>query len=243
MATYAPGVHRAVLTAPRTLGGPRAASIQIPGRVPGQIPSQMPGQIAGQVPGQFRGQMPGHMPGQMPGKSLWQKQPPRSATLPRAVLAEPNRWQLSNRAQMAIPARQGAPIPLAQYAKPNGDRAVRKAPIIAGDPRAASIQIPGRVPGQMTGQIPGNRMLGQNPGQNPRQKPGQNPGQLPPKGLWQKQPPRPATAPRAIVAQPNTAQPSHKASVATPVRQGATPPAQFLPRIPGARVETRLTVR
>jgi hypothetical protein len=233
VAAYAPGVNRAVLTRPGISGGSRAAPIRAVGRVPGPMPGQMPGRIAGQVPGQIPGQL-GQTPGQTPSKSLWLKQLPRPATAPRAVPAEPNKSQLSNRALIAMPARQGAPIPLAQYAKPNGDRAVQKAPIIAGGPHAASIHIPGRVPSQMIGQIPG---------QIPGKIPGKIPGQVSGQGLWQKQPPRPANAPRAVIAEPNTPQSKHKALVAMPVRQGATPPAQFLPKIPGARVETRLTIR
>src|SRR5262249_586983 len=171
------------------------------------------------------------------------------------VRGGPNKAEVSNRALIAIPAGQGAHIPLAQYVKPNGDRAVQKAPIIAGGPRAASIHIPGRVPGQMIGQMPGkipgqspgNRMpaqvSGQSPGQSSGKIPGQIPGQVPGKGLWEKERTRPATAPRAVIAEPNTAQSNHKALVAMPVRQGANPPAQFLPKVPSARVETRLTIR
>jgi hypothetical protein len=84
----------------------------------------------------------------------------------------------------------------------------------------------------MTGHTTGQQILGN-----------RMPGQVPHKGLWQKQAPRPATAPRAVIAEPNTARPNHKAPVAMPVRQGAPPAAQFVPKVPGARVETRLTIR
>jgi hypothetical protein len=111
--------------------------------------------------------------------------------------------------------------------------------------------------GQMLGQIPPNKMPGRVFGQVvPRQIPGQVSGQFSGhlsghlSGQFRgqipgqiKEAPRPASAARAIMAQPNTAQSNRKASVAMPVRQGATPPAQVVPKIPGARVETRLTAR
>jgi len=112
--------------------------------------------------------------------------------------------------------------------------------MIAGGPRAAFIPIPGRVPGQMTGHMTGN-MTGHTA--NPQILGNRMPGKAPHQGLWQKQAPRPATAPRAVIAEPNSARPNHKAPVAMPVRQGATPPAQIVPKVPGARVETRLTIR
>jgi hypothetical protein len=248
VATSAPGVNRAVLTAPGMLGRPRAASIHIPGRVPGQMVGQIPGQNAGQIParipgkipGQIAGQVPRAIPGQIPGKSLWQKQPPRPASAPRAIIAQPNTAPLYTRAAIAMPARQGAHVPLA-YAKPNDDRALQRAAMGAGAPRAASIHIPGRasaqMPGRMLGQIPPNKMPGRAFGQvAPRQIAGQLSGQFRGQIPGQiKQAPRPAPAPRAIMAQPNTRP--------MPVRQVAPPPAQFVPKIPGARIETRLTVR
>jgi hypothetical protein len=63
-------------------------------------------------------------------------------------------------------------------------------------------------------------------------------GQIPGKSLGQKQIQGPPAAPRAVMAQPN-----QKGLVTMPVRQRAIPPAQFVPKIPGARMETRLTIR
>jgi hypothetical protein len=189
--TYALGVNRAALTVPSISGGPRAAAIRVPGRVPGQLT------------------------GQMPGQRLQQKQPPRPTSAPRAVIAEPNKPQFNNKPLIAVPARQGAYIPVVHYAKPP---AVQKAPIASLGSRATSIHVPGQLTGQMPGQMAG-------------------------KSLQQKQPPRPASTPRAVIAEPNKAQSNTKALIAMPVRQTAKFPAAVMSKAPVARVENRLTIR